>query len=92
MEVYMEVHVVVPDDVAQRFKDRLQDINQYTLEALAAEGYRSGLITEAEVQRMLELPSRWQVDEFLARSRAYSDYTEADLQSDIDSIRKLARS
>ena len=87
----MEVHVVVPDDVALRIKDRLEDINQYTLEALAAEAYRSGLITEAEVGRMLGLPSRWQVDEFLERVHAYLDYTESDLHSDIDSIRKLAR-
>ena len=87
----MEVHVVVPDDVALRIKDSLEDINQYTLEALAAEAYRSGLITEAEVQRMLDLPSRWQVDEFLKRSRAYLDYSESDLQEDISSIRKLAR-
>ena len=87
----MEVHVVVPDDVALRIKDRLEDINQYTLEALATEAYRSGLITEAEVQRMLNLPSRWQVDEFLKRSHACLDYSEADLQSDIDSIHKLTR-
>jgi len=56
---------------------------------LVVQGYRSGVLTSAEVQKMLDLPSRWAVDEFLKRSGAFLDFTESDLQSDIETLRKL---
>jgi hypothetical protein len=85
----MNVSIAVPDDVVHKMEAQWQDVPQRTLEALAIEAYRSGVITEAEVQRMLNLPSRWEVNEFLKRSQAYINYTEADLQQDIHTIRKL---
>jgi hypothetical protein len=85
----MDVCIDVPDDVVHRMQGRWEDLSRSVLEALAIEAYRCGVITEAEVQRMLNLESRWHVDEFLRRANAYIDYTEADLQQDIDSIRKL---
>jgi len=84
----MDVLIVVPDDVVHRLKTRWNDISRSTLEALAVEAYKAGVITENEVQRMLNLESRWAVDEFLKKAKAYVDYTEVDLQQDIDSIRK----
>ena len=84
----MDVSIIVPDDVVHRLKTRWNDLSRSTLEALAIEAYKAGVITENEVQRMLNLDSRWDVDEFLKRARAYIDYTEIDLQQDIDSIRK----
>ena len=85
----MNVSIAVPDDVAQRLVIEWQDVSRRTLEALALEAYRSGVITTAEVQLMLGLSSRWDVDEFLKQKHAYLDYTDADLQRDIDSIRRL---
>jgi len=82
----MNVSIAVPDDVVHQMEAKWKDVPRHALEVLAIEAYRSGVITEAEVQRMLDLSSRWEVDEFLKRSRAYIDYTEADLQQDIDSI------
>ena len=58
------------------------------LEALAVEAYREGILTEAEVQRMLGHESRWGTEAFLARARAYHDYSEDDLDRDIAAIRK----
>ena len=83
----MNVLIVVPDDVVHRLKTRWNDFSRSTLEALAVEAYKADVITETEVQRMLNLDSRWEVDEFLKRAHAYIDYTEVDLQQDIDSIR-----
>ena len=83
----MDVLIVVPDDVVHRLKTRWNDLSRSTLEALAVEAYKADVITETEVQRMLNLDSRWEVDEFLKRAHAYIDYTEVDLQQDIDSIR-----
>jgi hypothetical protein len=60
------------------------------LEVLAIEACKAGVITETEVMRMLDLPSRWEVDRFLKNAQAYIDYTDADLDQDIDAIRKAA--
>ena len=84
----MDVLIVVPDDVVRRLKTRWNDLSRSTLEALAVEAYKADVITENEVQRMLNMDSRWEVDEFLKKAHAYIDYTEIDLQLDIDSIRK----
>lgn len=85
----MNVSIAVPDDVAQQLTAQGEDVSQRALEALAAEAYRSGAITAAEVQRMLNLPSRYETDLFLKKHQAYLDYTETDLQQDIEAIRRL---
>lgn len=84
----MNVLIYVPDDVVNRLKTRWSDLSRSALEALAVEAYKADVITENEVQRMLNLDSRWEVDKFLKRSHAYIDYTDVDLKQDIDSIRK----
>ena len=59
------------------------------LEALALEAYRAGEITEAEVQQMLHMSSRWEAEAFLKRAQAYLDYSEADLEQDIAALRRV---
>ena len=86
----MNISINLPDDVVHRIQSKWQDLSRCTLEALAIEAYRSGVITEAEVQRMLDLGSRWESDEFLKRANAYIDYSDAELEQDIHSIRQLA--
>jgi len=86
----MDVSISVPDDLVQQMQNRWKNLSRGTLESLAIEAYRAGVITEAEVQRMLDLPSRWETDRFLKNAQAYIDYTEADLQEDLDAIRKLS--
>jgi len=86
----MDVSISVPDDLVQQMQNRWKNLSRGTLESLAIEAYRAGVITEAEVQRMLDLPSRWETDSFLKNAQAYIDYTEADLQEDLDAIRKLS--
>ncbi|MCI0563689.1 MAG: UPF0175 family protein [Nitrososphaera sp.] len=85
----MNISISIPEDLARQIETQWKDLPRRTLEALAVEAYRAGMITEAEVQRMLNLSSRWEVEEFLKRWGAYMDYTEMDLQQDIDTIREL---
>ena len=85
----MDVRINVPDDVVHRMQTRWSDLSRGMLEVLATEAYRAGVITEAEVQRMLNLPSRWETDRFMKNANAHIDYTDADLEQDIDAIRKL---
>lgn len=85
----MNVSINVPDDVIHQMQARWEDLSRSTLEALAIQAYKAGIITEAEVQRMLEIPSRWEVDAFLKVAQGYLDYNEQDLQQDIEAIRRL---
>ncbi|MGC8490952.1 MAG: UPF0175 family protein [Syntrophobacteraceae bacterium] len=83
----MDVFISVPDELVQQIQNRWKDLSRGALESLAIEAYRGGVITEAQVQRMLDLPSRWETDRFLKNAQAYIDYTEADLLEDIEAIR-----
>jgi hypothetical protein len=42
------------------------------------------------VQRILNLTSRWETDAFLKQAGAYIDYTEADLQRDLEVSRQIS--
>ena len=84
------VSIAIPDDVMRRLEGQWADVPRHALEALAIEAYRIGILTSAEVQRMLRLQSRWEVDELLKLAQAYLDYTEADLEQDIRTIDKFS--
>ena len=84
----MEYTIPIPDDVALQIKNQWPDIPKRALEAFALQAYRNGVITEYEVQKLLKISSRMELDAFLKESNAYIDYTEKDLQQDIENIRK----
>jgi hypothetical protein len=86
----MEVLLHLPDEIVEKLEARWADLPRHTVEALAADAYRSGVLTSYEVQRMLGLSSRWETDEFLKSMGAYLDYTEEDLRQDLATLRKLA--
>ncbi len=85
----MNLSIAVPDDLLQRLQNQWGNVSKRTLEALAIEAYRTGSLTSAEIQRMLKFSSRWQVDSFLKHAQLYFDYSEQDLQHDIEIIRRL---
>jgi len=45
----MNISINLPDDVVHRIQSKWQDLSRCTLEALAMEAYRSGVITENEL-------------------------------------------
>lgn len=85
----MNVEITIPDDINRKIMRVWPDVSQRAREALALAAYRDGILAEAEVQRMLGLTTRWEVDAFLKRAGAYLDYTEEDLRQDIETIRSL---
>ena len=85
----MNVAFEIPEDVSQRLAARWGDLSRRSLEAVAADAYRAGVLTAQEVQTMLDLASRWEVEAFLKRAQAHLDYTEVDLDSDLVTLRKL---
>jgi predicted HTH domain antitoxin len=86
----MEVSVEAPDDLVERLESRWTDLSRHALEALAVEACREGILTAAEVRRMVGLSTRWETDALLKRAGAYLDYCEEDLRQDIETARKLS--
>ena len=82
------VAIELPEEIASRLGEP-GDLSRVALEALAAQGYRSGKLTHAEVQKMLGFTSRWETDSFLKQAGAYLDYTEADLEQDLIVSRQI---
>jgi hypothetical protein len=76
-----QVAMELPDDVARRLEVGGRDLSRRALEGLALDAYRSGEITAAQVQQMLRLSSRWEVEAFPKERQAYLPYTEADLEA-----------
>jgi len=83
------VSIAIPDDVMQRLEGQWPDVSRHVLEAVAIEAYRMGVLTSAEIQRMLQLQSRWDVEALLKRAQAYIDYTEADLEQDLQTLDRV---
>ena len=84
----MNVSITIPENIADHIKEK-GDIPRFVKEALTIEAYRNGIITESVVQELLEFSSRFEVDAFLKKAKAYIDYTAEDLQADIESIQKV---
>ena len=61
----MDVHIDVPEDVARQFTAEPGGIARATVEALAAEGVRSGKLTAYQARQLLGIRSRYEMDGFL---------------------------
>jgi hypothetical protein len=64
-------------------------VPRYLLEILALDGYRSGVLGEEDVRRLLHLESRFDVHAFLARYDVPLNYTLNDLHADRETHRRL---
>jgi hypothetical protein len=82
------VAIELPEEIASLLGEP-GELARVALEALAAQGYRTGQLTHAEVQKMLGFSSRRQTDSFLKQAGAYLDYTEADIEHDLTVSRQL---
>ena len=78
----MQVHLDVPEDVAQRFAAEPGGITRAALEALAIEGIRSGKLTVYQAREMLGIPSRYEMDGFLKAHGVLLPITMEDVVTD----------
>jgi len=70
----MDVHFDVPEELARQFNALPGGIARAAVEALAAEGVRSGKLTVYQARQMLGIRSRYEMDGFLkARGLLLSD-------------------
>ncbi len=77
----MQITLNLPDELVQHFNRN--DLSREILEALVIQAYQQEKITHAEVGRILELSSRWEVDAFLKEHHADLHYDETDLERDM---------
>lgn len=82
----MNISLSIPDDVARQMQLQWHDLPSYALEALAVEAYRRGVITHAQVGRLLGHGSRFDTDRFLKESKAYLGYSIEDLKDDLGAL------
>ena len=85
----MKVTIHLPDDISTALEGRWDNVPRRSLEAVAVEGYRTGALTEAQVRRLLELDTRFQVHALLKEHRVPLRYTEADVEDDLSTHREL---
>ncbi len=85
----MTIILNLPEDIAKDLSNQGEDVSRSALESLALEGYRSGRLSEEQVRRMLGFESRFQVHAFLKQHSTYLNYTQEDLEHDLELSRKL---
>jgi hypothetical protein len=82
----MFVQVEIPSEIGLQIESKWGRLSERMVEALALEAYRNGAIGKAQVQELLRFSEQWEAELFLKLSQAYLDYTEADLERDLQAI------
>jgi predicted HTH domain antitoxin len=80
--------VELPDDIARQLETEWHDVPRRMLEAIAVEGYRSGILSQGQVRRILNL-SWHETEAFLKARQAYLRYDESDLEHDVATLDRL---
>jgi hypothetical protein len=71
----MDVHLEVPQEFARHFAADPKRVARVALEALAAEGVRSGKLTTFQARSLLGIQSRYEMDGFLKAHGVFLDFT-----------------
>jgi Uncharacterised protein family (UPF0175) len=79
----MHLTIDLPVDISEALQGRWGDVSRHALETLAVEAYRTGVLSENQVKRLLGFDDRFQVHALLKRYQAPLRYTEVDLQDDL---------
>jgi predicted HTH domain antitoxin len=88
----MKIEIEVPDELARVFSERDVDLSRAAIEAIALEGYRSRRLSIGQVRRLLGFSTRVRVHEFLKEHGVYLNYSVADLDQDIETLRRVEES
>jgi Uncharacterised protein family (UPF0175) len=83
------MNIPLPADLEYRLQPHLSRLSQRALEAIALEAYTNYLITAAEVQHLLNLPSHLATDAFLKQHGAMHPPTLEDIQQDIQALDRV---
>jgi hypothetical protein len=87
----MDVHLEVPEEFARRLASDAKSLARAALEALAAEGVRSGKLSVFQARTLLGIQSRYEMDGFLKAHGVFLDLTLEDVQKDTDAALASSR-
>jgi len=86
----LQVTIELPDDLAEQIQKSTGDIGRRMLEAFAVESYRSGSITGRQIQQLLGLKDRFELDAFLKRAGVFREYSAEELALDYEASRRAS--
>ena len=86
----MDVAFSLPEDLAHRLEEQWGDLSRGALESVAAQGYREGALTLGEIRALLGHETRMQTEAFLKEQGALLDYSEKELEEDLEAALKAA--
>jgi hypothetical protein len=84
-----ELTVHLPDDIAERLGDGVNDDLSRRAEALLAEEYRLGRLNKPDLRRLLGFETGYQIDGFLKAHNVDEDYTTEDFQRERQALKAL---
>ena len=87
----MDVHLEVPEEFARQLASDSKSLARVALEALAAEGVRSGKLSVFQARTLLGIQSRYEMDGFLKAHGVFLDLTLEDVQKDSDAALASSR-
>lgn len=85
----MKVTVELPDDIATALKSEWKDLPQGSLEAIAVEAYRAGVLHESQVRRLMGFETRFEVHALLKKHGVPLRITAVDVEADLQAHREL---
>ena len=85
----MKVWIDVPDALAEQLAGDGSSLSRAAIEALAAEAYRANRLTGLEVCRLLDIPSRIDLDAFLKRHGVSLEYSIEDFEREGETSARL---
>ena len=87
----MDVAFSLPEDLARRLEEQWGDLSRGALESVAAQGYRDGSITLGDVRALLGHETRMETEAFIQDRGALLDYSEDELDRDLETALKAAQ-
>jgi hypothetical protein len=87
----MDVHLEVPEELARQLASDSEDLARVALEALAAEGVRSGKLSVFQARELPGIQSRYEMDGFLKKHGVFLDLTLEDVRKDSDAALASSR-
>jgi hypothetical protein len=78
----VDVHINIPEEVARQFTAEPGGIARAAVEALAAEGVRSGKLTVYQARQLLGMRSRYEMDGFLKAHALFLPETVEEVVAD----------
>jgi len=84
----MQITLEIPDELAAVLTGPAQNLPRTVLEAIGLEAYRQRRLSAYQLQTLLGIPSRYELDGFLKEHRVET-YAAEDFEDDLATIREF---